>query len=166
MTRRLAIALAISVGFNLFLGGMISSAWTVKRQFGNKPPGAAAMTRPLDLRGGIAALDDSARPQVRALRKRFGPALRERGAEMRTARREVGELLGSRNLDAADLEAALARLRRASDSAQGAMHEMMIGIVAELPPDQRRIFFEAAVRRPPGGRRERRERRDGPPPAE
>ncbi len=171
-TRRLAIALVISLGLNLFIGGMVMSAWLTKRHFGQRQPQIGAMMRPLDLRKGIAALGDADRPTIARIRERFGPALRQQGREMHKAQRDVGRLLKAEELDPAELEAALERLRRGSDAAQEAMHAMMVGIVGELTPEPRRRFFEAAVRKPRGGRRDRRdgpperrlERRDRPPP--
>ena len=48
--RRLAIALAVSVGLNLFLSGMIASAWIAKRHYaGPDRPAEPAVARP---RGG------------------------------------------------------------------------------------------------------------------
>ncbi len=172
-TRGLAIALAISVGLNLFIGGMVASAWLTKKQrFGQRPPEIGAMMRPLDLRKGIAALGDADRSAIARVRKQFGPALRQQGREMREAQREVGRLLKTGELEPAELEAALKRLRRSSDAAQETMHGLMVGIVGELTPEQRRRFFEAAIRKPRDGRRERRDgpperrrdRREGPPP--
>jgi Spy/CpxP family protein refolding chaperone len=173
VTRRLAIALAVSVGLNLFIGGMVTSAWLSKKpRSGQRPPEIGAVMRPLDLRKGIAALGDAERPAIVKVRERFGPALRQQGREMREAQRDVGRLLKTDNLDPAELAAALARLRRNSDAAQETMHAMMVGIVGELTPEQRRRFFEAAIRKPRDARRDRRdgplerrrERRDGPPP--
>lgn len=169
VTRRLAIALAISLGLNLFIGGMVTTAWLTKKQrFGQRQPQVGATMRPLDLRKGIAALGDADRPAIAEIRERFGPALRQQGRAMHKAQRDVGRLLKADELDPAELEAALARLRRGSDAAQETMHAMMVGIVGELTPGQRRRFFEAAIRKPRGGRRERpleglRDRRGGPP---
>ena len=174
VTRRLAIALAISVGINLFIGGMVTTAWLTKRHVEKRQPQIGAMMRPLDLRKGIAALGDAERPTIARIRQRFGPALMRQGREMREAQRDVAHLLKTGDLDPAELEAALARLRRGSDSAQQAMHEMMVGIATELTPEQRRQFFEAAIRKPRDGGRDRRdarperrrERRDRPPAAQ
>ena len=165
VTRRLAIALAVSVGINLFIGGMVTSAWLSKKpRFGQRPPEIGATMRPLDLRKGIAALGDADRPAIAKVRERFGPALRQQGREMRQAQRDVGRLLKTEDLDPAELEAALGRLRRGSNAAQEAMHAVMVDIVTELTPEQRRRFFEAAIRKPRGGGRDRPERRfDGQP---
>ena len=173
VTRRLAIALAVSVGLNLFIGGMVTSAWlSKKRPSGQRQPEIGAMMRPLDLRKGIAVLGDADRPAIARIRKHFGPALRQQGREMREAQRDVGRLLREEALDPAALAAALKRLRRGSAAAQETMHGLMVDIVKELTPGQRRRFFEAAIRKPRDARRDRRdgplerrrERRDGQPP--
>ena len=158
-TRKLAIALAISIALNLFLGGAIASAWLVKRQYaGLQPPPQAGMAGDFDFRGGLAALGGEARPLAREIRHEYGPRLREAGKAMNEARHEVGRMLRADEIDPVALEEALAALRQRSDEALSAMHTVLMETMKELTPEQRRSFLEAAVRRgprPPVG---------GPPP--
>ena len=161
-TRKLAIALAVSIGFNLFLGGAIASAWLVKRQYGESRPPRAGMAGDFDFRGGLAALDDDARPLARDVRREYGPRLRQAGKAMHEARRDVGKMLRADEIDPVTLEAALAELRRRSDEAQAVMHEVLMKAIGNLTPDQRRKFLEAAMQRGPRG--DRRRPPEGPPP--
>ena len=165
-TRKLAIALAVSVGLNMFLGGAIASAWLVKRHYGDlRPPAQAGMAGDFDFRGGLAALDKDARPIARRIRQEYGPRLRDAGKAMHDARREVGRMIRADTIDPAELEAALAELRKRSDEAQAAMHGVLMEAIRGLTPEQRRKFLEAAMQRGPrGDRRPPLGGPDGPPP--
>lgn len=145
--RKLAIALAISVGLNLFLGGMITSAWIAKSQFRDRRPPLAGLAGDFDFRGGIEALGRDARPLAREMRDEYRPRLRESGRAMHEARRAVGEILRADAVDTARLRAALAELRGRSGDAQAVMHEVLIETMSRLTPEQRRHFLEAAMQR-------------------
>jgi uncharacterized membrane protein len=154
--RKLAIALAISVGLNLFVGGMITSAWITKRHYAGRPdrPPAAALAGRFDLRGGFEAVGRDARPMAREIRREYGPRMREAGEAMQEARRTVGEILRGDELDPEALDAAFAELRQASDAAQATMHRILLETMTRLTPEQRRAFLEGATRgRPPRGDR-------------
>lgn len=164
-TRKLAIALAVSIGFNLFLGGAIASAWLVKRQYGGlRPSPPEGMAGDFDFRGGLAALGGEARPLAREVRREYGPRLREAGKALHVARREVGRMLRADAIDPAELDKELAALRARSDEAQAVMHQVLMEAVANLTPDQRRKFLKAAMQR--GARGDRRSPLGGPPPEE
>jgi uncharacterized membrane protein len=153
VARKLAIALAISVGLNLFVGGMITSAWITKRA-GPERPAAAAQAGKFDLRGGFEAVGRDARPIAREIRREYGPRMREAGEAMQHARRAVGEILRGDELDPEALDAAFAELRQASDAAQATMHRILLETMTRLTPEQRRAFLEGATRgRPPRGDR-------------
>lgn len=160
VTRRIAIALAVSVGLNLFLGGMIASAWIAKRTYEPRGNQTAGLAGSFDLRGGIAELDPSSRDIVRQVRVRHGETLRQAGRDMRQARRAVQQVLMADQIDRAALDRALAEMRRSMDAAQVEMHAALADIATALEPDERRRFLRAALnnRRGPGreGRPERR----------
>ena len=111
------------------------------------------MAGDFDFRGGLAALGSEARPLAREIRREHGPRLREAGKAMQDARREVGRMLRADTFDPAVLNAALAALRKRSDEAQAAMHQVLMEAIMDLTPDQRRKFLEAATRRGPGADR-------------
>ncbi len=164
--RRLAIALAVSVGLNLFLSGMIASAWIAKRHYAGAERPAASLAGGFDVRRGFEAAGPEARPLAREIRRDHGPRLRAAGREVQAARQAVGALLRSDDLDPAALRDALAGLRRATDEAQTAMHEVLIETMTRLDAEQRRAFLDAALqRRPrPGERRPRPGEEDAEPP--
>lgn len=164
-TRKLSLMLAISIGFNLFLGGAIASAWLVKRQYGDAPPPRAGMAGEFNFRGGLAALGGESRPLAREIRREYTPRLRKAGKAMHIARREVDRMLRADEIDPAKLDKALSALRARSNEAQAEMHEVLMESIKKLTPDQRRKFLEAAMQRGPrGDRRPPLGRSEGPPP--
>lgn len=151
VTRRLAIGLAVSVGFNLFLGGMIASAWIAKRTYEPHRASIAGLAGPFDLRRGVAELDPSSRDIVRQISARHRETLHQAGREMREARRAVREALTADEIDRAELDAALAGMRRSMDAAQVEMHSALADIAMALGPDERQHFLRAALSRRHGG---------------
>jgi len=152
VARKLAIALAVSVGLNLFLGGMITSAWIARHGFGERSHPARTVGM-FDLRSGFEALGSDVRPMAREIRREYGPRLRESGREMRAARRAVANLLRADELDPAALKTAFGNVRKASDDAQAVMHQLLLETMAHLTAEQRRAFLDAATR---GERKDRR----------
>ncbi len=163
LTRGLAIALVVSIALNMFLGGMIASAWIARRHFQNefRPGGeSGAMAGPSEMRRGLTKLDPAARQTARRELESHRDALRQAGGDMLRARRDLQEILRQDEIDPAALDKAFAEIRRTSDAAQAETHRALADIVIQLPPDQRRRFLEAALRRGTGGDR----RPDGPEP--
>lgn len=158
VARKLAIVLAVSLGLNLFLGGMIASAW-ISRQVERERPAGPALSGKFDFRAGLEVLGTAARPMAREIRREFGPRLRESGGEVRIARRRVGDLMRAGELDTQALEAAFRDLRQATDAAQAVMHQALLETMERLSPEQRRAFLDAAM--PPAGA-DRRLRRETP----
>lgn len=159
--RTLAIALAVSVGLNLFLGGMIASAWLAKRQYQARGGEIATLARPFDLRRGFEAVGPQARALAREIRTRHAAPLREAGQEMREARGEIRELLTAEPLDAAALRDALSRMRAASGAAQAQMHAALLEVLQGLSPEDRQRFLRAALQGRAGGGERRRVRPGG-----
>lgn len=151
ITRRIAIALAASIGLNLFLGGMIASAWIAKRTHEPRDARIAGVAGPFDLRRGVAELDPSSRDIVREVRRRHGESLRQAGRQMREDRRAVRQALMAEEIDRAELDAALAGMRRSMDAAQVEMHGALADIAMALGPEERRRFLRAALNRRHGG---------------
>lgn len=163
VTRRLAIGLAVSVGLNLFFGGMIASAWITKRAYhSGDGPRVAGLAGPFDLRRGVAELDPPSREIVRQLREGHRESFRQAGRNMREARRAVRQALTADEIDRAELDHALAEMRRSMDAAQAEMHTALADIATALEPDERRRFLRAALSRH-GGRREGRAERPSQP---
>jgi len=162
VARKLAVALAVSIGLNLFLAGMIASAWLTKRHYAERfDRPAAALAGGFDLRRGLEAAGPDARPMAREIRREYGPRLRESGHDMHEARAAVAEVLRADELDPAALAAALRELRQASDKAQAVMHEVLVETMTRLDAEQRRAFLEAATRRNGRGERPRPPREGG-----
>lgn len=54
-------------------------------------------------------------------------------------------MLRADEIDPAELDKALAELRKRSDEVQAVMHELLTEAITKLTPDQRRKFLEAAM---------------------
>lgn len=126
----IAAALALSLSVNLLAGGVLLGR--LLRPAPEPPPMVWALS---DLEP--------------ALRRRLGPRLRERLAEVRPARRELRSARGdlraallSEPLDRAAASAALARLREGRDRYRALLHDSLLDMLEELPAERR----EAALR--------------------
>lgn len=164
MTRKLAIALCVSLALNLFLAGFLAA----RAAFGRRPHG------PRDPRGPFAAMMEGEPGEadvVREVMRRHHDALRGERSRLRDARREVTEALAADPFERARLERALAETRAHTAASQRAMHDALVEIVDGLEPEQRGRFARRALRRE-WDQRERgrgrpdsveRERREGVP---
>jgi uncharacterized membrane protein len=157
--RRLAVALALSLAFNLFLAGMIAAGWLAE----GERISAARERPPRIFRHGLEGLDEDMRPAVEEARRRHAREIVPLTREMRAARREMRQALAAPELDEKRLQAAFEELRRRSHDAQAAVHALMLEIARTLDPAQRKQFFER-VR--PRHLMHRRDRPPPPPPAE
>lgn len=152
--KKLAVALAISVAVNLFIGGMIASAWLVQR-----PPGGFRAAGPLMMGQELAARDETARPAFAAVRDRHKRDIRRSFKSVQKARRAAHRALVAEDFDPAAFEAALAEVRSRTAGAQRALHAAFAELAANLSAAQRRRLAEGMRRRrpilheapPPGG---------------
>jgi Spy/CpxP family protein refolding chaperone len=143
-SKRLWIALAISLTLNLFAGGFISARLLHGRGGDHGGPhGPFFGPRGLLLDAEFGASMDA---QVRAVMERHRESLRGQREQLRQARQAVGAALTSEPFDAAVLEQALARLRQRTDESQALMHAALIEIAPALTHEQRERL--APVHRP------------------
>jgi uncharacterized membrane protein len=139
-TRRLAIALSISVAFNMFGAGfLVSRAWH-RRQAHH--PAAHELVDVSPFMGPRGLLGEGApphvAPRVREVMRAHGEKLRAGRAEMREQRRAVEQALRAEPFDAAALSTALAGLRTSTNAAQERMHAALVDVAKALPPEERR----------------------------
>lgn len=147
-TRRLSIALLVSLALNLFLGGMITSQWIFGERHGR--PGHVGR---FDRQGARAAIDEQYRPEVDVVWQRHKAALRGKFREVRQVRRRLRELLVAEELDQAALAETYGELHERGLAARSLLGRPLAEIAAALPADQRRRYFEAGFAK----------RRKGPP---
>lgn len=142
MARRWPYLLTASLALNLFLVGLIGSAWIQReaRQDMRRSNPLVAMWSPEALR----SLDrDLAREVWERHRGTTFPRFRAIGE----ARREADQLLGQPQFDSEAYAAALAELRARTEAAQAAMHDAIVDFVERLPPEDRAHLAEHGPRR-------------------
>ncbi|MFM2045699.1 MAG: hypothetical protein RLY86_4275 [Pseudomonadota bacterium] len=159
MTRKtliLSLLLALSLGGNILVGGLI-----LGHRFAG-PPGADG-TRGMIFDRVLGTVPEEVRPGIRT-RLDGQDGLRSRMQEVRHARRAVNDALRARPFDPTAADRALTDLRDRITAAQAALHR---AVVAELAAAQ-----AAGTLPPPPERRERPRPGDGggkagsPPPGE
>lgn len=124
----LLLALFVSLGANLFLGGLFAGGALFERR---QPMAARALT------AFVQSLPEAARPVVRDAFLARRAEVRAKFRSVAEARRAVGRLMQEETLDEARLAAAFAELRERSGEAQALMHEILAAAMLELPPEVR-----------------------------
>lgn len=145
LLRRLTLALAISVGLNLFAGGFV-----VARMLRHPPHsegfGPHAMAGPMGILEDIDNPD--ARERVRrTLSGRMDHFERGRG-KMRNAREKVAQAMEREPPDAVELGAAFSDLREATTEAQAEIHSTLIEVAPTLTRQQRADLMRKWARGP------------------
>ncbi len=137
--RWLGLALLLSVAVNLLVGGAVLGR--ILRDTPAQPPPMAWALRDMD-----PALRRELQPRLRA---RLGGAMPERAA-LRGALQALASAIRAEPLDRDRASAALGALRQSSNSYQAVLHESMLDILMELPPERREAALRAFLRQ--GGR--------------
>jgi Spy/CpxP family protein refolding chaperone len=139
-TKRLAIALAISVAANLFVAGFAIARAVYhfphhREGFHGPFLGPHGMMR--DERGPLA-------DAIRGAMQRHGDAFRAQRAHLRDAQRAVHAALTAEPYDAQALARALADLRTATAQSQQLMHDALLELAGTLAPEQRHELLRNA----------------------
>ena len=124
----LLVALVLSLGANLFLGGLFA---------GGALRGGDQVRPARALAAFMRSLPEEARPVFRETFRERRPELRARIRAMAEARGEVADLLAREDLDRVRLEAAFAQLRSRTTAVQAMLHEIVADSLMKLPPEVR-----------------------------
>ncbi|MCU0690151.1 MAG: periplasmic heavy metal sensor [Polyangiaceae bacterium] len=147
-----ALLFLVSLGINLFLGGVITTRWMTRR-----PP--QADLRPFPVMRMRRALGPEAAPAIDRAMDRHGRELARRRRETRDARQLAFEALCAEPYQRNRAAAALTDFRTKLGAMQQTMDEVMLELAAELTPQQRSRLQEAMEQGTPlGGGRGRRHR--------
>jgi uncharacterized membrane protein len=151
LTRRLAIALAVSAALNIFLAGFVAARLLLADRpcptagpRGEGPHSAGPRNAP-----GVRAAEGATEPMRRLMHKRHD-RFRPRQRALRDARQRVARALQAEPFDSASLETALAGLRQATAESQEAIHAMLVETAGSLTPQQRRNLSGSRLLRLPG----------------
>jgi hypothetical protein len=128
LAKRLAIAVAISLGLNLLLGGVLVGQALQRRSHGAGHERVGATPSGMHMHGkrGPGALQRV----VGARHPEFG----ERRQMIGAARQKVREALTREPFDKAALEQALAGLRKETEASQALAHGALVGAAASATP--------------------------------
>jgi len=136
--RRLIIALALSLGANLFVAGFaVARHVLVRRAWGAR----AHMMEPHGFFGHVGL--GGGGPQVRRVLESKGDALRAQQSAVRTAREKVRDALALEPFDRGKLDAALAELRTQTAQLQATMHAAVGEVASSLDGAQRKRLANA-----------------------
>jgi uncharacterized membrane protein len=155
--------LVVSVGANLFLGGVLAGRWLAPRPMtlAAGPPVGGAPDRPL--RGPIERMAQSLPAEQRAeFDRALGHRRREAteaGRALQDARAKVREALIAERFDRTALDQALIDLRAQNERLQKSVHDGIADAAQHLPVEARRRLYES--QRPPRGEREPGREREG-----
>jgi uncharacterized membrane protein len=146
LRRRLGLALLVSLGLNLFLGGMVASNWLRQAP---PPPGPRGH---FDRMAARHAVSPAYRDLVERIWRRNAGELRLRMGAVHEARQTVRRGLVAEPFDRQALARAHAALSARLMDARAAMEANIAEIAAALPPEERQRYFAASLRPGPGGR--------------
>lgn len=134
--KRLSIALAVSIAINLLLAGI----W-VGRMFHRPRPPRGEHEMPA-----LHAEREGRRGPLRGLYREHGDELREKRRAIGDARRSAREALEKEPFVRADLENALAALRKETGSSQEIMHRALVDAAEKGTPEERKKLGKALER--------------------
>jgi uncharacterized membrane protein len=136
-SKKLGWALAVSIGINLFVVGVLAARWLHPWAPGvHGDHGAPHRGGHLLFRAGEAFGGD--REKVQATLEAHRKELRAQWRNTRTARRRVHEALEAEPFDPEALEGALKELRRQTELSQEILHRALAGLAREATPEERR----------------------------
>lgn len=157
-SKKLAILLVVSLGFNLFMVGVFASRWFFPEPntgSGEEPHIAEGRGGLFMMKGFLNTTNKSSRKEVEKVWDKQGDNLKNAVMEMHKARQEVKKLLSSETPNQATLRTAFTTLQKRTAASQAAMHDIMIETALRLTPEQRQTMFghDRQHRHGPGGRR-------------
>lgn len=158
MGRGIAVALALSLAANVFLGGFVAGKIAGGPRFHHEPPG-------FDMkRGGFEAFADLP-PAVRERLKETFLAHRAAGAEMRRSSRALHEefvaVLSAETWDRAAADAVVAKFEDLEIASRAGMARLLVEAADGLSAEDRKALARHLEKR---GAERRRHGRRGPPP--
>ena len=149
VTRRLAIALAVSVAVNLFLVGFIAMR---AYRGGRHHERGHRHGHELGPRAFGRDGDPQADQAMRRVMQRREAALRAQGRKLRATRGAVSAAFRAEPFDPQALARELAELRAQTAESQRLMHEALVEVAPTLTPEQRARLARRALEREHGRR--------------
>jgi len=151
--RRLAFFLAISIGLNLFLGGVIASHlfWRGDHWRMGEPRAEKISRHIFHRRAAAATLDGDHRHMADEIWRQGREGHRAHFRAMRQSRQEIRQILTADDFDPKALAAAYETLNQQLSTARSGLGVAISEIAEKLPPEARKRYFDAGFRRPDHG---------------
>ncbi|MFT6583194.1 MAG: putative membrane protein [Alphaproteobacteria bacterium] len=151
--RRLAFILAISIGLNLFLGGVIASHLFWRGDHWRMgAPGAEKISRHIfHRRAAAATLNDDHRHMANEIWHQSRQGHRSHFRAMRQSRQEIRQILIADDFDPKALTVAYEKLNQQITTARSGLGGAIAEIAEKLPTEARKRYFDAGFRRPDRG---------------
>lgn len=147
--RWLAAALLLSLGINLFLGGMLFSRNFFGLSSSLSANSDGGFSRGRGGRGGLMRLmrqapelvEPARRAEIEALLAEHQTAVQEQISGLRAARRQLREQLTAEKLDQNALNDTMRQLQERSQAARDAVHGMVLAVATRLSDSERQKLF-------------------------
>lgn len=137
MEKWIRIALAASLGANIFLGGFMAA-----RMLGPRPAEQAPAIVDLNLRGLPQGLPSEVREELEDSMRVYRREIRHAYRDYRNQQREINRLLAEENLNEAAIAEAHEQLRDLNARIQGPMQQALIDAMREMDVETRRHIIE------------------------
>lgn len=141
-TKILGGGLILSLGLNLFLAGLIAGKLFRDRNLLVSPQLASRVVRPMD------RLPVADRRKLEKAMKLRRDSIARDFRNMRRARSRVVRIISKNKYDEQELEEALQKVRQIQEKTQAAFHKVIVEVIPELPPNERRRFLLRLGNRP------------------
>jgi uncharacterized membrane protein len=142
--RLFAIVLFISLGFNLFLGGIVVGKYLGKisePRFGHSAPMLAKISWI------IPSLSKEGQEKVRPLMRKHREQMEHQMRRIKQTRHQVHQLLTAPDFNAEALSETLAKLRQTRSEARKNMHTFLVKMASQLSEKDRQRLSEATQKR-------------------
>ena len=141
-TRGLTLLLAVSLGTNLFLGGLVAG-----RVLGEATQGSQTRR---SIQAMLAPLPPAKRELVRREINAVMPEVRQQLAALQKARAAVTEELAKSTLDNGAIERGFAAVQTHTSAIRAAFQQAIVRALPALSPEERRAFVQALGRHQSG----------------
>ncbi|WP_169543402.1 periplasmic heavy metal sensor [Sneathiella aquimaris] len=136
-SRWLVIALVLSLGINLAIGGFFFS-----RTFWHNYKSHSHASFSFDRRAALNQLDNENRNKIKQLWRDQRPAMRDDFRSYRRVKQQVANLMGEDPLDLVAIENAQKELVKRKSRIEQSVYATLFLTAKALPADQRKRFFE------------------------
>ncbi len=141
-SRLLVIALLISLGINLAVGGFFAARWIYHDEGRRSHAGFM-----FDREAARAVLDEKERAAIDTIWRARKSKIRTYFKAYRQTKRELTRLLGQDPLDRQAIDSVQTNLLETRQQIENTLYNTLLETAATLPPDRRKAFFKTGFRK-------------------